>query len=276
MPETLDDPTKYARFGDIVAHLVGNGAHELYAFKFSQTQGGANDVYPVRKNGLHYVDNDAAPYNIGGITRAGEVWRLFNKGFAPGRLRQDLVATADLGHLALLASHDPQTGYYYVFSANHSSAATPLTTDVSALNSADNNRVLIEEVSETLYGTEAHYTRVLGGSGDDLRPTSEQRLASTLRPKRSSLFLPGVPTITLAAAEDANRQGRHQPDNKLWCGNESGDPQRSRQYSGPERGVVEIPVADHLLCRTCKLAVLTVIGRDPSGPTSRSKRMFMV
>ncbi len=203
MPETLDDPAKYARFGAIVAHLVGNGAHELYAFKFSQTQGGANDVYPVRKNGLHYVDNDAAPYNIGGITRAGEVWRLFNKGFAPGRLRQDLVATADLGHLALLASHDPQTGYYYVFSANHSSAATPLTLDVSALNLPDNNRVLIEEVSETHYGTVAHYTRVLSGRVTTFVQPANSVWLATLPAKPQQFSSPGVPTFTLAAAEDA-------------------------------------------------------------------------
>jgi hypothetical protein len=37
MSETLDSPSKYARFGAIVVNLVANSCNELYAFKFSQT-----------------------------------------------------------------------------------------------------------------------------------------------------------------------------------------------------------------------------------------------
>ena len=36
----------------------------------------------MKKNGTHFVDNDNAPYNIGGVTKGGEVVRLFAKGFA--------------------------------------------------------------------------------------------------------------------------------------------------------------------------------------------------
>lgn len=203
MPDTLDYPTKYPRLGAIVVNLVQNGMHELYNFKFSQTDGDADDVYPVRKNGMHYVDNHTAPYNIGGITKAGEVWRLFNKGFAPGRLRKDFSADSSLSHLALLASHDPVAGRYYVFSANFSTTAAPLTVDVSAFNIPDKNRVLIEEVSEDRYGSVAHYTRVLGGQVITFtQPTGSVWLV-TISAKPQHFNSPDVPTFTLAATQDA-------------------------------------------------------------------------
>jgi hypothetical protein len=37
MSETLDSPSKYARFAAIVVNLVANSCNELYAFKLSQT-----------------------------------------------------------------------------------------------------------------------------------------------------------------------------------------------------------------------------------------------
>ncbi|MEO7299805.1 MAG: hypothetical protein ABI042_14655, partial [Verrucomicrobiota bacterium] len=159
-PGTLDTPTNYSRLGAISVNLVANGADELYCFKISQTDGDAGDWYPVRKNGTHYVDNANSPYNIGGITKAGEVWRLFNKAFAPGRQRKDFTASGFTG-FSSLASYDPATARYYVFLANDSSAAASVTVNVAALNIPDNNRVLIEEMSENYYGTVSHYTRVL-------------------------------------------------------------------------------------------------------------------
>ena len=85
--ETLDTPAKYSRFGAIFVNLLANGISELYAFKFSQTERDPPTTYPVAKNAMHYVDNTNSPYNVGGITKAGEVYRLFNKAFASGRSR---------------------------------------------------------------------------------------------------------------------------------------------------------------------------------------------
>lgn len=203
MPDTLDYPTKYPRLGAIAVNLVQNGAYELYNFKLSQTDGDVDDVYPVRKNGMHYVDNDNAPYNIGGITKGGEVWRLFNKAFAPGRLRKDFTADSSLNNLSVLASYDPNTARYYVFSANYSTTQSPLTVDVSAYNIPDNNRVLIEEVSEDYYGSISHYTRVLSGQVTTFtQPTGSVWLV-TIPTKPQHFVSPSVPTLTLLATNDA-------------------------------------------------------------------------
>ena len=214
MPDTLDYQTKYPRLGAIFVNLVQNGMDELYNFKFSQTDGDADDVYPVRKNGMHYVNNTNAPYNIGGITKAGEVWRLFNKGLAPGRQKRNFTTDGTLNNLSLLTSYDPATARYYVFSANYSTTASPVTLDVSALNIPDNNRVLIEEVSEDYYGSVSHYTRVLNGQVTTFtQPTGSVWLV-TIPAKEQHFVSPGVPTLTLATTNDATvRDGANKNTN---------------------------------------------------------------
>jgi len=201
--DTLDYPTKYPRLGAIAVNLVQNGEAELYNFKLSQTDGDVGDNYPVRKNGMHYVDNDTSPYNIGGITKAGEVWRLFNKAFAPGRERRNSTTDGSLGNLSLLSSYDPATARYFVFSANDSTTASSVTLDVSAFNIPDNNRVLIEEVSENFYGSISHYTRVLSGQVTTFtQPTGSVWLV-TIPVKPQQFVSPGVPTLTIVATNDA-------------------------------------------------------------------------
>ncbi|MGI8964599.1 MAG: hypothetical protein ACR2H1_00755, partial [Limisphaerales bacterium] len=83
LTETLDSPTIYPTLGSISVNLMKNLSDQMYCFKFSQTFDTSTGM--VKKNGMHYVDNTNAPYNIGTITKAGEVWRLFNKAFARGR-----------------------------------------------------------------------------------------------------------------------------------------------------------------------------------------------
>lgn len=160
MPDTLDSPAKYARFGAISVQLMANGCNELYAFKFSQTRSSAGDTYPVQKNAMHYTDNTNAPYNIGGITKAGEVWRLFNKAFATGRERLGLVAAAGADVLDAHASYDPARARYHLFSANNTSGGVNLSIDLSAWDIPAHNRVLVEEVSETVHGAGRFWTNL--------------------------------------------------------------------------------------------------------------------
>ncbi len=152
--ESPDSPAKYSRFGSIVVQLVKNFEKELYAFKFGQTAGATNDVSPVKKNGLHYVDNTNAPYNTGGVTKSGEVWRLFNKGFTAGRTQKNYTrdSNGSIDNLDLRAGFDPVVSSYYLFSANEAATGATMTVDTTAWNIPVGNRVLIEEVSEDRYG----------------------------------------------------------------------------------------------------------------------------
>ncbi len=153
---TLDTPANYSAFGAIAVNLIQNGINELYCFKISQTVGAGY----IAKNGTHYVDNTNAPYNIGGITKGGEVWRLMNKGFAPGRQRLNYQTDSQTSALNLLASYDPAAQRYYLLSVNNNAAAVALTVNMSAWGIPTNNQVLVEAVNESCYGAGLMFTNV--------------------------------------------------------------------------------------------------------------------
>lgn len=229
IPDTLDYPTQYPRLGAIAASLVRNGASELYNFKFSQTDGDVGDNYPVRKNGMHYVENNLAPYNVGGITKAGEVWRLFNKGLAPGRQLRGFAADSALASLWLLASYDSVSGRYYIFSANDSSAAVPVTLDLTAWNVPDGNRVMIEEVSEARFGSVTQLAGVLAGRiGPFTQPANSVWLV-TIPARAQQLISPGDAAFVLNAtgdttlADGANKAANYGAETNLLIRNDPGN-----------------------------------------------------
>ena len=161
--ETLDTPAKYSRFGAIVVNLLANGISELYAFKFSQTERDPPTTYPVAKNAMHYVDNLNSPYHVGGITKAGEVYRLFQKAFAAGRTRLDSIKGSGATSFDVHASYDPARQRYHLFSVNNTSTGVAIELAFPTLPVPAGNRVLLEEVSETAYGTVRLWTNVPPG-----------------------------------------------------------------------------------------------------------------
>ena len=73
----------------------------------------------MKKNGTHFVDNDTAPYNIGGDTEGGEVVRLFAKSFAGANDLFTVPATSGTGATDLRSPlRNPTRNQYYFFSAN--------------------------------------------------------------------------------------------------------------------------------------------------------------
>ncbi len=172
LPSSEDTPSNYTAFGAIAVSLIQNGISELYCFKLSQTVGSG---YPA-KNGMLFVDNTNAPYNIGGITKGGEVWRLINKAIAPGRTMLQFQADSGASGLNVLASHDPVTGRYYLLSVNNTTSSVNLTANFSAWKIPKNGTVLVEDVSETCYGAGALWTNV----GSNLSLTATQG-ANTVR-----------------------------------------------------------------------------------------------
>ncbi len=190
---TLDTPLNYSAFGSIAVNLIKNSIDELYCFKFSQTVGSG---YPA-KNGTHYVDNTDKPYNIGGVTEGGEVWRLINKGFAPGRNRLAFQADSAASALDVLASYDPVTKNYYLLSVNNTTSAQNLTVNFSAWNIPVNNQVLLEAVSQSYYGAGKLWTNI-GPAGSITATQSGNTVWLFTVPSR-----PQQPVQVLAAVEDA-------------------------------------------------------------------------
>ena len=156
LPSSEDTPSNYTAFGAIATSLIQNGISGLYCFKLSQTIGSG---YPA-KNGMLFVDNTNAPYNIGGITKGGEVWRLMNKGVALGRAMLQFQADAGASGLNVIATHDAAAGRYYLLSVNNTTSSVNLTANFSAWNIPTNEQIFVEEVSETNYGAIAQGTRI--------------------------------------------------------------------------------------------------------------------
>jgi hypothetical protein len=194
MTETLDSPSQFTRLAAISATLVSNYCHELYCFKFSQTL--YSSTVPIKKNGTHFVDNTNAPYNIGGITKGGEVWRLFNQAAAPGRDRLRITQGSGATALKLTATYEAAPSIYRLFSANDS-VATDITLDVSAWSLPPGQRVLFEEVSDTLAGGVRALATV----------TNNQVAAGIHGANSVWLFTlparPQSPVLTVAATDDA-------------------------------------------------------------------------
>jgi len=153
MPQSSDTLFKAVRFGAITSRLAAAGIEEFYAFKFGMTVYPSTRNFPVQKNGMAFADNDNAPYHHGTLGRSAEVYRLFNKGFAPGReLLTHTLGGEGADNLAVLVSRDPATGFIHIFSANESGSAVPFEIDLSALNLPEGNHAVIEDVSQRRTG----------------------------------------------------------------------------------------------------------------------------
>ncbi len=190
MVETLDYPAEYARFGAICVNLAANGCDEVYAFKFALTDNN-NPNYDVQKNAMHYVDNDRAPYNVGGVNKAGEVWRLFVKGARPGRFRLALGRDSQAALLDTLAAFDATAGRYYLFVANNTAAAVPLALNFQAWGIPATNTVTVEEVSETSYGGVRFRQPAGNGAFFAVQPAQSVWLLSvSARPQTAETTLP--------------------------------------------------------------------------------------
>jgi hypothetical protein len=197
--DTLDTPSQFARMGSILAQLANNRPDELYVFKFSQT-GTAGDV---KKNGTHYVDNDTAPYNIGGETKGGAVVRLFAKSFAGANDLFNVPAASGTGatDLRLAASYDAEENTYNVFSSNEGTSARPLSINLSAWGIAAGARAIVQEVSDDRQGEVSQIIAVPAGGVINLTQPAQSVLLLSV-PKTAPTY-----AISLGATDDAMVKG---------------------------------------------------------------------
>jgi len=163
LTSTLDDENEAANFGAICVRLVQGGANEMYAFKFGETENSGSN-YGVAKNGLHYVNNDAsANYDTGGITLAGEVFRMFNKACGPGRVFKDFASDkSTMAALKVVSTANPSASQCRVFSVNNSGSG--VTWSLNALNWGlpAGAPVIVEEASSQESGGVVAYGHVDG------------------------------------------------------------------------------------------------------------------
>lgn len=196
--ETLDTPARFSRLGAVLVEVTASRLDEMWLFKFTQTASASN-ASGIVKNGTHYADNVNFPYNQGGATQAAEVYRLFNKGFGPGREVLASSSSSDLQSLEFLAGRDPATGRYFVFSANDSSSSADILVSLAAWNVPAGSSVLIEEVSATSRGAIAPsgLTTVSGGTITSRTQPAYSVWLYTIDPR------PASPALIITASDDA-------------------------------------------------------------------------
>ena len=152
IPETMDSPIEFTRLGVILGALMTGGLDEFYLYKFGLTPAMApGRTYPVHKNGMHYCDNDNAPYNYGGPTRGADVYRLFCQAFQPGREQLELKIAND-GGLRAHAARDPETGDLWVYTVNPEKEPQPLQLDLTPWAQSLAGSAVVSEVSEARGG----------------------------------------------------------------------------------------------------------------------------
>lgn len=197
MAETLDTPSKSSRFGSILANLANQRPDELYVFKFSQTDNDGDGV--IKKNGTHYVDNNSEPHNIGGVTKGGEVVRLFAKSFAGAKplFAQPAASGSGATDLSLAASQNENLDTFYFFSANEAAGTRDLSINLAQWGIEPGARVIVEEVSADRHGEVSRLVTVPDNQVIDLTQPAQ------------SVFLLSVPKyaathqVTLIATDDA-------------------------------------------------------------------------
>ncbi|OAM89810.1 hypothetical protein OH491_17795 [Termitidicoccus mucosus] len=217
--ETADQPKHYSSFGGTLVALTRADARQLYLFLFGQTiqvdDTVTNPVYPVRKNGTHYVSDAAGGYNYGGATQVAEVYRLFLKA-AQGALPR-FVCTGDPlpADLHLLVTRDDSAGMVHVFASNRAAEEHSLNLDLSAFGLPEGNLFIIEEVSDRSNGgVVARATVTAGGIGElTLRPQSVALVSISTRPQApmpggtTTLVVPAIADTQLADGAAKNTPG---------------------------------------------------------------------
>lgn len=258
MTETLDSPMLFTRMGSILSNLANTQADELYIFKFSQTDNSGDGT--VKKNGVHYVANNYEPYNIGGITKGGEVVRLFMKGFAGGRslLALPQVSGNGTNYIHVAACRD-EAGTTYILCTNlNESTEVNVSMNLSALGFPAGVVACVEEVSSRLHGEVVDLITVPLSGTIQVR----QRPASVLL----LTILPAPPTsdVTLIATDDAMVKAGSNADSNfgqsvnLWAkSNLNNANARNASLLKFNLGTIN-PAA-------VRRAVLKVVGSNPGG-----------
>ncbi|AKC82000.1 hypothetical protein IMCC26134_02990 [Verrucomicrobia bacterium IMCC26134] len=196
--ETLDTPYRFSRLGGVLVNLASSGANEMWLFKFTQTASSGN-ASGVAKNGTHYADTLNFPYQHGGASQAAEVYRLFNKGFGPGREVLASSSSTSLQYLEFLAGRDPVSGRCYILSVNDTSSPADIAVNLAAWNIPNGSSVLLEEVSSTSNGAVAlnGLTTVSSGTLASRTQPAYSVWLYTIEPRTAS------PALLIPASDDA-------------------------------------------------------------------------
>jgi hypothetical protein len=145
--DDLNSPTIYGDLARIWGTALAHQVEGMIAFKFENTMRANGIPYGT---GFYYVADEGS-YDVRGVTKAGEVNRLFAKGFAGDR--RLLRMRSGVGD-ATPAAHDPVARSYHLWLPQDAGApGGDVTLDLGAVPLArSGSQVIVEEVSNTHSG----------------------------------------------------------------------------------------------------------------------------
>ncbi len=210
----------------------------------------------MKKNGVNFVDNDNAPYNIGGDTAGGEVVRLFAKSFAGANDLFTVPTASGTGStdLRMAASHNTTQNKYYLYSANQGTSAHPLTINFAAWGIAPGAVAVVEEVSADRHGEVSQVVTVpASGMLNLTQPAQSVFLVSV--PKAAPTYI-----RTLTATDDAMVKVRLQRQRKLRLEPQPVRQERRRRPRRPQRDLHQIQHRLDSTTTLCSKPILQVNG----------------
>lgn len=150
-PDQAADATKFASQAINLA-TAGADLASIYAFKFSVTLSGGNGV---AKNGIHWGDNVAAPFNIADTTLAAEAYRLVAEHLSGAKSTYVLTSTATwtgVTDTKAIAVRDGNAYYVYIVNKSGLSSAILAQIKLAGLGIGAGVPVFVDSVNAASYG----------------------------------------------------------------------------------------------------------------------------
>jgi hypothetical protein len=180
IPGTVETANKYAQVFRMFTRPV-----KTSKVRFVSSDPGVLKVREIKlfAEGDGPADNQAN-YDISGIQRAGEVVRLFAKGFKEERPMLQTTTSVDDDNLDALTSYDAASGNYYMWLVQRGLYKDNISIDLSALNISAGTPVTAEAVGPKMYGEVAHVLAVTPGKTVNLALPSQSVILLTIPSKR--------------------------------------------------------------------------------------------
>jgi len=142
--ETQDSPTDFSALGGNSAVMAGGPLDEIYFFRMTLSDNLGDGR--IKKNGTHYVSNQAPFHNIGGTTKSAEVIRLLATAFAGRQPLRQVEHPADLAIWSIATDNA-----LWIASSSLRPART-FDIDLTSWNLQADDLLVLDEVSTRRHG----------------------------------------------------------------------------------------------------------------------------
>ncbi len=196
-------------------------------------------------------------YNISGIQRAGEVVRLFARGFKDQRPLLETIADTEDPALDRYTAYDADAGNYYVWLVNRNTGPYEITLDVRGIDLPPGSAVTAETVSEAYYGEVT----------DVLEISKDRRMALTLPPQSVALLTAPTGTLaktTVTPSADATVTGGENADKAAGGESELSVQLDAAEPANNKVAYIHFPVPPDA-SKTVRRALLRMSGKVTSG-----------